>query len=97
MLVLTGFVDRLKTNAFSSNGTSLNISLIYKGLVNFLKLSIKMKWLDFVVGVNFGPIFSSNNCNLDNVYDDKLMIFSEKNFFCKTDDGSVWSFLTGYY
>ena len=65
--------------------------------MNFLKFSIKMKWLDFVIGVNFGPIFSSNNCNLNHVFDYKLMIFGGKIFFCKNDDGSVSSFLTGYY
>ena len=48
-----------------------------------------MKWLDFVIGVNFGPLFSSDNCDLDNVYDDKLMIFGDKNFFCKVDGESA--------
>ena len=45
-----------------------------------------MKWLDFVVEVNFGPLFSSDNCNLDNFFDNKLMIFGVKIFFCKVDD-----------
>ena len=58
-------------------------SLILKRLVNFLKLLLKMKWLDFAVGVNVGPLLSSNNCNLDNVYDHKLIIFGDKIFFCK--------------
>ena len=48
-----------------------------------------MKWLDFVVGVNFGPLFSSSNCDLDYVHDDKLMIFGDKIFFCKVDDGNA--------
>ena len=65
---------------------SLNISLICKRLLNFFKLSSKMRWLDFVMGVNFGPLFSSDNYNLDNVYDNMLMIFGDKTFFCKVDD-----------
>ena len=65
---------------------SLNISLICKRLVNFFKSSLKMKWLDFVVEVNFGPLFRSDNCNLDNFFDNKLMIFGDKIFFCKVDD-----------
>ena len=48
-----------------------------------------MKWLDFVVGINFGPLFRSGNCDLDNVYDDKFMIFGKKIFLCKVDDGSA--------
>ena len=48
-----------------------------------------MKWLDFVIGVNFGPLFSSDNCYLDNVYNDKLMIFGDKIFLCKVDDSSA--------
>ena len=61
---------------------SLNISLTCKRLVNFFKSSLKMKWLDF------GPLFKSSNCDLKNVYDDKLMTFGNKVFFCKVDDGS---------
>ena len=68
---------------------SLNIFLICKRLVNFFKSSLKIKWLDFVVGVNFGPLFSTDNCNLDNVCDDKLMIFGDKISFCKVDGGSA--------
>ena len=37
-----------------------------------------MKWLNLVVGV--GHLFSSDNCDLDNVYDDKLMIFGDLSF-----------------
>ena len=48
-----------------------------------------MKWSDFVVGVNFSPLFSNNNCDLDNVNDDKLIIFGDKIFICKIDDGSA--------
>ena len=48
-----------------------------------------MKWFDFVVGLNFGPVLSSGSCDLDNVYDDKLMIFGDKIFFRKVDDGSA--------
>ena len=55
-----------------------------------------MKWLDFVIGVLIGPLFSSDSCDLD-VYDDKLMIFGDKIFFCKVDDDSAWIFLTGCY
>ena len=76
-------------NELSSNVVSLNISLICKRLVNFFKLSLKMKWLDFVVGLNFGPALSSGSCDFDNVYDDKFMIFGDKIFFCKIDDGST--------
>ena len=57
--------------------------------MNFLKSSLKVKWLDFVVGVNFGPLFRSDNCDLNNVYDDKLMIFGDKIFFCKVDGDSA--------
>ena len=48
-----------------------------------------MKWSDFVAGVIFGPLFSNNNCDVDNMYDDKLMIFGDKIFICKIDDGSA--------
>ena len=48
-----------------------------------------MKWLDFAVRVNFGPLFSSNNSDVDNAYDDKLMIFGNKIFFCKVDGDSA--------
>ena len=48
-----------------------------------------MKWSDFVVEVNFGQLFSNNNYDLDNLYDDKLMIFGDKIFICKIDDGSA--------
>ena len=60
---------------------SLNTSLIYKRLVIFLKLSLKMKWLDFVVAVIFGAPFSSDNCDLGNRYDDKVMIFGDNIYF----------------
>ena len=60
---------------------SLNTSLIYKRLVIFLKLSLKMKWLDFVVAVIFDAPFSSVNCDLGNRYDDKVMIFGDNIYF----------------
>ena len=37
LLVLTGFANGLLTNELFSNGVSLNIALICKHLVNFLK------------------------------------------------------------
>ena len=51
----------------------------------------------FVVGVKLGLLFSSDNCDLNNVYDDKLMIFGDKIFFCKVDGDSAWTFLTECY
>ena len=82
-------MDYKLINKLSSNGVSLNISLICKRLVNFFKFSLKMKWLDFVIGLNFGFVLSNGSCDLDNVYDDKLMIFGDKIFFRKVDDGSA--------
>ena len=40
-----------------------------------------MKWLDFVVAVIFGAPFSSDNCDLGNQYDDKVMIFGDNIYF----------------
>ena len=57
--------------------------------MTFFKCSLKTKWSDFVAGVIFGPLFSNNNCDVDNMYDDKLMIFGDKIFICKIDDGSA--------
>ena len=66
----------------------MDYKLICKHLVNFLKLSLKIKWSVFVVGVNFGALFSNSNCDPD-VYEDKSMIFGNKIIFCKVDDGST--------
>ena len=57
---------------------SLNTSLVCKHLVNFSIWCLKMKRLNFIVGVNFY-----------NVHDDKLMIFGDRVAFCKVDDGST--------
>ena len=48
-----------------------------------------MEWLDFAIVVNFGPLFSSDNCDLDHVYEIKLMIFGDKIFSCKIDGDST--------
>ena len=40
-----------------------------------------MKCLDFVVAVIFGAPFSSDNCDLGNRYDDKVMIFGDNIYF----------------
>ena len=56
-----------------------------------------MEWLDFVIVVNVDPLFSSDNCDFDHVYENKLMIFDDKIFSCKVDGDSTCGFLAGRY
>ena len=63
----------------------------------FFKSSLKMEWLDFVIVVNVDPLFSSDNCDFDHVYENKLMIFDDKIFSCKVDGDSTCGFLAGRY
>ena len=66
MKLKIGMLDHMNNNFRNtvfeiSVDVPLNISLICKSLANFFKSPLKMKWLDFVVGVNYGSLFSSDN------------------------------------
>ena len=76
---------------------SLNTSLICKRLVNFLKSSLKRKWLNFGVGVIFCPLFTSNNCDHDNIQDDRLIIFCDIIFFVRFMMVGLYAFLAECY